>query len=113
MKIKEELIGDILHVVIEEKDANLVVSDAFKALMIERINSGNKNLIVSFKQVDYVDSSFLGALVSILKRVLPIGGKIVLTEINADISSLFELTRLDKVFHLEKSLSQALKQFEN
>src|SRR5690606_15472559 len=98
MKLKETLIDNrVLLLTIEEKDANLSVAEDFKGQVFNKIASGQTNLIISFAQVEYVDSSFLGALVSILKKLLPLQGKLVLIEMNSEILNLFELTRLDKV----------------
>ncbi len=112
MKIKETDINGVKLIAIEEKDANLSVADDFREWVFSKITESEKNqLIISFKKVEYVDSSFLGALVSILKKLLPLQGKLVLIEMNTEILNLFELTRLDKVFALEKSLDNALKHF--
>lgn len=112
MKMKETDIDGIESITIEEKDANLSVADGFRERMFSKIaESTQPRLIISFKKVEYVDSSFLGALVSILKKLLPLQGKLVLIEMNTEILNLFELTRLDKVFTLEKSLEDALKHF--
>lgn len=111
MNIKEKNIDGILLIYIEERDANLAIAEQFKQLVLQRIASGETKLIISFKYVSYLDSSFLGTLVSILKNLLPIQGKVVMIELNADILSLFEITRLDKVFLLRESLEKALEEF--
>jgi|SRR5690606_36282480 len=89
---------DYLLAILKIKEANLVEAERFKAEMIHLINQGSKKIIVSFEEVDYVDSSFLGALVSSLKYAISQGGDIAVAHLNKDILNLFQLIRMDKVF---------------
>ena len=111
MKIRKQQIETVMAIIIEEKEANLSKSDHFKELVLQEVNNGERKLIISFVNVDYIDSSFLGALVAILKSLLPLEGKLVLFGLNDDILNLFQLTRLDKIFILKNSLEEALKEF--
>ena len=111
MKIRKQQIETVMAIIIEEKEANLSKSDHFKELVLQEVNNGERKLIISFVNVDYIDISFLGALVSILKSLLPLEGKLVLFGLNDDILNLFQLTRLDKIFILKNSLEEALKEF--
>ncbi len=112
MKIQEKKTDNILVLYIQERDANLAIAEEFKELVLNKIASGETKMIISFASVSYLDSSFLGALVSVLKNLLPLQGKVVLIELGSDILSLFELTRLDKVFILRDSLGNALQEFK-
>ncbi|PST83368.1 anti-anti-sigma factor [Pedobacter yulinensis] len=103
MNLKKEKINDVLLITIEEREANLSKAESFKDKVLQDIQSGETQLVISFKNVTYLDSSFLGALVAILKNLLPLKGQLTLTELNEDIQNLFELTRLDKVFVIKDS----------
>jgi anti-sigma B factor antagonist len=111
MNLSKQKVNGTLIVTIEEKEANLSKSDRFKEIIVEEINLGERMIIVSFKNVEYLDSSFLGALVGILKILLPLNGKLVITDLNADIENLFELTRLNKIFVIKANLETALLDF--
>jgi anti-sigma B factor antagonist len=108
MNLSKEKTNNILVFYIDEKDANLSKADRFKQLVVEEIDKGERKLIVSFKNVEYIDSSFLGALVGILKHLLPLKGQLVLSDLNGDIENLFELTRLNKIFNIKKDLTTAM-----
>ncbi len=108
MNLSKEKVNNILVLSIDEKEANLSKADHFKQLVLAEIDKGERDVIISFKNVEYLDSSFLGALVGILKYLLPLKGKLVLTELNIDIQHLFELTRLDKIFNLKNDLKTAM-----
>ncbi len=86
------------------KEANLDVADQFKSEMIGLIDGGNSFIVVNFENVVYVDSSFLGALVSALKYSMSKKGDIAVTGFNKDISNLFNLIRMNKVFKVFNSL---------
>jgi anti-sigma B factor antagonist len=86
------------------KEANLDVADQFKAEITGLIDGGSSQIVVDFEDVVYVDSSFLGALVSVLKYAMSKGGDIAVAQLNSDISNLFSLIRMNKVFKVYKSL---------
>jgi len=111
MKLSKQSINEVLVVVIENKEANLSKSEQFKELIFQEIEDGAHHLVICFQHVEYLDSSFLGALVAILKKLLPLKGKLVLTQLNKDILNLFELTRLDKIFTIESNLETSLQKF--
>lgn len=108
MNLSKEKVNNILVLSIDEKEANLSKADHFKQLVSEEIEKGERKLIISFKNVEYLDSSFLGALVGILKHLLPLKGELILTDLNGDIENLFELTRLNKIFNLKHDLKSAM-----
>jgi len=112
MNVKKQNINDLVLLTIVDKDANLTKSENFKQLVFKEIEAGTKKIIISFEHVEYLDSSFLGALVAILKNLVPKEGKMTLIELNNDIRNLFELTRLDKIFDLKNSLEAALDGFK-
>jgi len=111
MDVKKEDYTDVTVLTIVGTDANLSRSELFKDFVFEEIDSGARKIVISFENVEYLDSSFLGALVAILKHLVPYEGKLILVELNNDIQNLFELTRLDKIFTLRNSLETALKEF--
>ena len=56
-----------------------------------------------------MDSSFIGALVAGLKHVLTKQGEMALVNVQSDVLALFELTRVDKVFKIYSTVSDAIK----
>ena len=60
------------------------------------------------EEVEYIDSSFLGALVSSLKHVISFKSDIILVGMRKDIVNLFALIRLDKVFKIYDNFNDAL-----
>jgi anti-sigma B factor antagonist len=98
--------NNYLLVELQLKEANLVEAERFKSEMVGLIDQGHKQLMVSFEKVDYIDSSFLGALVSSLKHAMSNKADIAVAFLNKDIYNLFHLIRMDKVFAIYNTLPE-------
>jgi anti-sigma B factor antagonist len=107
MILKAKQHNDYLLVELQLKEANLVEADRFKNEMTNLLDQGHKAIIVSFEKVDYIDSSFLGALVSALKYAITLKADIAVSNLNKDIYNLFHLIRMDKVFTVYERLPEA------
>ncbi|MEM9162296.1 MAG: STAS domain-containing protein [Cyanobacteria bacterium P01_F01_bin.4] len=59
-------------------------------------------LLIDLKEITFVDSSGLGALVSVLKKVRASEREMHICSINDQVRMLFELTSLDQVFSILK-----------
>lgn len=66
----------------------------------QAIEDGAKIVLIDLKDVTFVDSSGLGALVVALKAVRSINGQLYICSINEQIRILFELTSMDQVFNV-------------
>jgi anti-sigma B factor antagonist len=66
-------------------------------------------VIISMSNVDYVDSSGLATLVELLKKLKQKGGSLSLTQMSEKVKSLFEITKLDRLFGIYPSNEAALK----
>lgn len=106
--IETNIVESGIVVRIAVKEASLKVAESFKQSLFELLNENHQLLIVDFAKVGYIDSSFLGALVSALKYALTKDSDIVLAHLNKDIYGLFELIRMDKVFAIYPNLESAL-----
>lgn len=90
-------------------EGNLDNADDFKKELSSLIDKGGKYVLLNFKNVTYVDSSFLGALVSCLKYAMAKGTDILLVELRKDIYDLLHLIRMDKVFKIYGSYQEAIE----
>ena len=83
-------------------DGQLVVSNRqeLKQAIQNDVEQGARLVVVDFTKSPYIDSSGLGALVSLGKRLRELGGDLRLTGLNDDLRTLFDLTRLDALFPL-------------
>jgi anti-sigma B factor antagonist len=102
--------GDVTVV---QVDGQLIVGNRheLKALVQTALDRGERRLLIDFSRTGYIDSSGLGALVSISKKVRENGGDLRLAGLNEDLRSLFELTKLDTLFTITDTPEQALTSF--
>jgi anti-sigma B factor antagonist len=76
---------------------------------IDRVLAGDyRRLIVDLSAVTFLDSTALGVLTSAATRVRARGGEIVLVSDDPKVVRVFQITGLDRVFRLQRSLSEAL-----
>ena len=87
-------------------DASVAVE--FKRKLMELVEQGEDRLVLNLEEVDFIDSSGLGALVSVLKYTGP-DGVIKLFAVKDGVRSIFELTRLDRVFDIHISEEGAVE----
>jgi len=66
------------------------------------LKAGAKTLLMDLKDTTFVDSSGLGTLVSVLKKVRSQNCEMVVCSINPQVKMLFELTSMDRVFRVFK-----------
>ncbi len=94
-------------------EGQLVVGNRqeLKELVQDAVERGDRKFLFDFTPTAYIDSSGLGALVSISKRVREAGGDLRLAGLNDDLRSLFELTKLDTLFPIAGSAAEALTGF--
>jgi anti-sigma B factor antagonist len=100
-------------VTVVEVDGQLIVGNRheLKDLIQAALDNGERRVLVDFSKTGYIDSSGLGALVSISKRIREAGGELRLSGLNEDLRSLFELTKLDTLFTILETPEQALSSF--
>ncbi len=103
---------DILIVKINEKRATVDFSGQFKEDLIKHIEEKNKNVIVDLSAAEFVDSSFLGALVAGLKKATIKSGDLRIVGLQQPVRAMFELTRLYKIFDIFDTVEEALNSYE-
>jgi anti-sigma B factor antagonist len=100
----------IVTPVVRRLDAS--VSQRFKESVQEIIRGGETDLLINFSRVDFIDSSSLGALVSLLK-MLNGKGTLALCAMNPNLQNLFKLTRMDRIFMTFPTQDEALTKLNN
>jgi len=94
-------------------DGQLIVANRqeLKQVVSDALDGGDRKFLLDFGSTAYIDSSGLGALVSINKKVREAGGELRLSGLNEDLRSLFELTKLDTLFVIADTAPEALVGF--
>ena len=104
---------DASGVAVLQVEGQLIVGNRqeLKELVQAALDQGERRLLIDFSRTGYIDSSGLGALVSISKKIREAGGELRLSGLNDDLRSLFELTKLDTLFAIAETPQQALASF--
>ena len=112
MEIKTELTEGIsvLFVMEDRLDANN--SEELKAELRRLFENGTKDLVIDLKQILFIDSSGLGVLVSGYKNASILHGSLKLSNLQSQVKSMFELTRLHRVFDIFITVDEALQSYK-
>jgi anti-sigma B factor antagonist len=89
-------------------EIDVATSPTLRERLIDLVSNGATRMVLDLEAVDFVDSTGLGTIVSVLKRARTHGGDLRLVCTEARIRRLFEITGLDKAVPLHASLEDAL-----
>ena len=95
----------VLYLQEERIDAHNSVE--LKEFVLNMLEQGEIDIIVQLEQVRFIDSSGLGALLAGYKTASAKSGKFSLSNIQPQVLSMFELTRLNRVFEIYPDLNDA------
>lgn len=95
----------VIHVKEDRLMANLAAE--FRTSIAEIVDTGNDSIILDLSQVRFLDSSGLGAIVSVRKMVGP-KGTLLLCGLTEQVEAVFRLTRMDTVFEIFDDRNLAL-----
>src|SRR4029453_17967158 len=107
--IQDEAVDDTTHVIELGGEVDLYTAPEFKERMVELIESGKKQIVVDLSKATFIDSTTLGVLVGGVKRLRPAGGSLALVCTDENITKIFEITGLDRVFPIHSSREEALE----
>lgn len=111
MNLKTEQSGKIHVVYVKEERLDAHNSEELKSEMNRLFEGGGRDLVVDLKEVRFIDSSGLGVLVSGFKNASTRQGSLKLSGLQSQVKSMFELTRLHRVFDIFQTVDDALSAF--
>ena len=80
---------------------------AFRKVLLKSLEESPKNLVLDLSQIDFVDSSGLGALVQLAKKTHEVEGSFQIVT-NPRVTQTVKLVRLEKFLSLQSSVEVAL-----
>ena len=109
----EERIDDVVVITIQIPDATLKQAQNFKRFMQAMIVKEEKKIVINCQGISYMDSTFLGSLVFSLKKMAAFGGelKLVLGRVESPVWTMFETTRMFRVFKIYPDTASAVNSF--
>ncbi len=112
MNLEQTKEGKVLVVRVCENRIDAHLAPDLKQQLGNLIDSGDNYLVLDLSAVEFVDSSGLSAIVSAMK-LLDGRGDIVLCQPQPAVTSLFKLTRLDKIFRIYPDSAGAIAAVAN
>ena len=111
MQLNMEDKGEVVLISIEDERMDAHNSSDLKEKMLQLFDDEKCNIVIDLSEVRFVDSSGLGALVSGFKNASARNGNLKLSGLQPQVKSMFELTRLHRVFEIFPDVDDALSSF--
>ena len=111
--IKTEELGDGAYVISLAGEVDLYTAPEFKQQLLEVISQGARTVVVDFSDTTFIDSTTLGVLVGGVTRRRTNDGQLSLVCSDRNITKIFEITGLDRVFTIYPTRSEALEQISS
>ncbi len=112
MKATTRTLGDVTIVEISGRIVLGAESAALRSLVCELLREGHKKILLNLAQVNYIDSSGLGHLVSAFTTVRKQDGELKLLKLTNKVHDLMQITKLYTVFDIRDDEAEAVKAFE-
>ena len=106
--INTEQLSDDAYVISLTGEVDLYTAPEFKQQLLDVIGKGAKSVIVDFSNTTFIDSTTLGVLVGGVKRLRTNEGQLALVCSDRNITKIFEITGLDRVFTIYPSREEAV-----
>jgi anti-sigma B factor antagonist len=86
-------------------------SSALRDAVRDMINKNQKKILLNLGEVNYIDSSGIGELVSGFTTVTNSGGQLKLLNLNKRVKDLLQITKLYTVFDVHDDEAGAIRSF--
>jgi anti-anti-sigma factor len=98
-------------VVTLDGDLTVPECESLKELILDRIESGARQLLIDFGSVNYIDSSGIGVLLVLLKAARKSGGDIRLSGTKPNIRDVFRQVGLHRIFRRFENRETGIESF--
>lgn len=93
--------SDGFEIVVEVSSFEACTIEEFRTALGRSCMSGAQNVVVDLSRVEMIDSSAIGALLSVQKRLTDPAERVTLRGARPAVLSVIELLRLHRVFRIE------------
>lgn len=112
-RLEVEDIGDVTVVnftdkkILDEQNIQVIGEQLFS--LVDEL--GRRKILLNFRNVEYLSSAALGKFITLNKKINGVSGKLVLCNIDPQIYEVFEITKLNKLFNIQKEEQDGLQAF--
>ena len=111
MTASTRLVGDVTIVDLSGRIVLGEGSNGLRDLVRKLVSDGTKKILLNLRNVEYIDSSGLGELVSAFTSTRSQGGELKLLNLTQRVRSLLRITRLLTVFDITDDEATSVKSF--
>ncbi|WP_425539114.1 STAS domain-containing protein [Microaceticoccus formicicus] len=83
-------------------DLDIYTSPEFSKGILNEFEKNGKDIVIDASQLDYIDSTGLGAFISVYKALTESSKTIKLINVKPNVKKIFVITELDKLFKIEE-----------
>jgi anti-sigma B factor antagonist len=105
--------NDKIYIIDIFGEMDLYNSYKIKELLLKMIEKKIENFIINLNDVEYIDSSGIGALIYITSTIRKMNLHMVITNVRGSVKKVIELTKLTSFFPIAANLEEAIKRIEN
>jgi anti-sigma B factor antagonist len=106
--VRTEQLSDDVYVIALAGEVDLYTAPEFKQELLDVIAKGAKHVVIDLSDTTFIDSTTLGVLVGGVKRLRTNDGQLSLICSDRNITKIFEITGLDRVFTIHASRDEAV-----
>ncbi len=103
--------NDIVHIVLKG-NLDALTAQEFRPTIEELVSKQKTKIIVNMASLKVIDSSGVGAIVSLFKRIRMLGGDVKIACLVNQPKEIFRILRLDKAFDIFESVDVAVAKFQ-
>ena len=100
--------NDDVYIIDVNGEMDLYNSYKIKELVMKMLEKSVKFFVINLEQVDYIDSSGIGALIYICSTIKKLNLKLAIASVHGSVKKVIELTKLTGYFPMANSVEEAL-----
>ncbi|MBI2340330.1 MAG: STAS domain-containing protein [Deltaproteobacteria bacterium] len=98
-------------VIVLEGSLEVGKQEKLKDDLLKQVPPSDPRLVLDFSGVDFIDSACLGALVGLARRLRETGGDVKIASPTPEVKSIFQITRLDRLFEVFATKEAAVSSY--
>ncbi len=110
LELKVRKSADI-YIIDVNGEMDLYNSYKLKELVMKMLEKKIQKFVINMENVEYIDSSGIGALIYICSTIKKLGLKLFIANVRGSVKKVIELTKLMGYFPIAGSVVEAVKQF--
>lgn len=112
LRIESRMEGEETGLVVLVGEVDVANAPEVREAALGLMAKGARRFVADLSGITYMDSSGLGTLVGLLKRLREWGGKMAIAGAQPQVKRLFDITGLDEIFVMCDDAAGALKEVE-